>query len=462
MLLRFEPYPQQLEAVRYWLDDETEEIAFGGAKYGGKSHLGCNLIFCDALTYPETDYFIARESLNDLRKHTLPSVNEVFQRWGIAIGDYARFNGQDNFYQINNGSRVLLIEARELPSDPNFERYGSMQMTRGWIEEGSQVSELAKNNLKATIGRRNNDRYGLKGKLLITCNPRKPHWLERDFYRPHVEGRLPRTRKFVRSLPTDNLKGNPEYIDALSRIPDPIMRARLFEGSWDYDNDPAKLLDPIALASIFTNVWVPEGDKALICDVALEGADDMTMGYFNGWRLEELVVIPKSKGPEAIAAIAAMEIKHQVPRTNIVIDSDGIGGPIAHHFDGCFQFKANASVVVTGDPLNYKDFKSQCAWRLKSVVNGNGLFVAPTEHGDRVTNELGSLRKADVDTDKKLSIQSKKEQKKLLGGKSPDVGDLFIMRAALDIRPNSSLGEVFATRAAGIPDRAETPFLEWE
>ena len=66
---------------------------------------------------PETNFFIARESLNDLRKYTVPSVMEVFQSWGINFADYGKFNGMDNFFQFNNGSRVPLLQAGYMPSD---------------------------------------------------------------------------------------------------------------------------------------------------------------------------------------------------------------------------------------------------------------------------------------------------------------------------------------------------------
>ena len=79
---------KQLEAAEAWLDDTTEEILFGGGKAGGKSFLGCTLIFGDALIYPNTHYFIARKELNDLRKFTIPSIHEVFENWKLKIDDH--------------------------------------------------------------------------------------------------------------------------------------------------------------------------------------------------------------------------------------------------------------------------------------------------------------------------------------------------------------------------------------
>ena len=53
--------PKQIEAIRYWSDQTTEKILYGGAKGGAKSYTGCAIIFADALIYPGTQYFIARK-----------------------------------------------------------------------------------------------------------------------------------------------------------------------------------------------------------------------------------------------------------------------------------------------------------------------------------------------------------------------------------------------------------------
>ena len=124
---------KQKLAAKYWIDDETEELLYGGAKYGGKSFLGCSLIFGDALIYPETYYFIARNSLTDLRKYTIPSIHEVFRTWGLEVDAYAKYNGQDSYFELYNKSRVYLLNAEYSPRDPDFHRFGSIQMTRGWF-----------------------------------------------------------------------------------------------------------------------------------------------------------------------------------------------------------------------------------------------------------------------------------------------------------------------------------------
>jgi phage terminase large subunit len=110
---------KQLQAVKYWIDDTTIDIAYGGSKGSGKSFLGCSLICADALMYPGTHYFIARKTLTDLRKFTIPSVHEILDIWGIGK-EYYKYNGQDNYFHFHNGSKIFLLDAKYQPSDPNL------------------------------------------------------------------------------------------------------------------------------------------------------------------------------------------------------------------------------------------------------------------------------------------------------------------------------------------------------
>ena len=151
--------PKQKQAAKYWLDSETEELVYGGAKGGAKSFLGCSLIFSDALVYPGTHYFIARKDLNDLKKFTTPSIHEVFELWGVDFDKYVKYNGQDNYFELYNKSRVYYLDCKPQPSDPEYHRFGSMQFTRGWAEEIGQINSLSLVNLAVSVGRWKNEQY---------------------------------------------------------------------------------------------------------------------------------------------------------------------------------------------------------------------------------------------------------------------------------------------------------------
>ena len=276
--------PKQLKAAEYWIDDETDELLYGGAKAGGKSFLGASLIFGDALIYPETHYFIARQELIDLRKFTIPTIHEVIKNFGLKVDDYMSFNGQDNVFNLTNGSKVYLIACKEIPSDPLYERFGSMQMTRGWIEEGGEVAEAAKANLKLSIGRWKNDVYNLKAKLLITANPKKG-WMKRDFVDPFKQDLLPKSRKYIQAFATDNSYLPDGYVQTLAAEKDTVRRQRLYEGNWDYDEDKDSLISYDALTDAFSTTIVKDGSKYFVCDIARLGQDSTVFSFWNGLEL---------------------------------------------------------------------------------------------------------------------------------------------------------------------------------
>ena len=444
--------PKQIKAAEYWLDNETEELLYGGAKGGGKSFLGCSLIFGDALIYPETHYFVARGELIDLRKFTIPSIEEVFQKWKLNIGEYASFNGQDNCYTLYNKSKVFLIACKVIPSDPMFERFGSMQMTRGWIEEAGEVAEAAKANLWLSVGRWKNDIYGLKKKLLITANPKKG-WMKREFVDLWKQNLLPKNRKFVQAFATDNKYLPEDYVASLRNEKDKVRRQRLWEGSWDYDEDQDSLISYDALSDAFSNTITKDGKKYLIIDVARLGKDTTTFNYWDGLELTKIEIFEKQDTQKTIQMAKDRAAAERIPYSNIMIDEDGIGGAVVDGMWGVRGFVANSSPIPTATEIrskqsriensfipkaNFANLKSQCAWKVAELINEHKIAFQVPEYREKIIEELTALlRQKDVDNDRKLQIKPKDEVKEELG-KSPDIGDPIIYRAWFELQKEAS------------------------
>ena len=433
--LRFKPNLRQREAIVRWNDSTTVELVYGGAKYGGKSFLGGTLIFHDALVYSDTAYFIARKELNDLRKHTLPTIFEVFKYWNLPFDKYASYNGQDNYFDLYNGSRVYLLDCKRNPSDPLYERFGSMQMTRGWIEEGGEIEGLAKENLLVSIGRKNNELHGLRRKLLITCNPKK-NFLYTDFYKPFVNRTLTPDKAFIRALPDDNTFGNQEYIKGLKNTKDKTMRERLVLGNWEYDDDPNALITYDAITAIFTNDHVPAvGFKYITADVARFGKDKTIIRVWHGMRVIQRIVLTGSKVTETAARIREVAGKHQIPMMRVIVDEDGIGGGVVDIL-GCKGFVAASSPVNPKAGENYRNLKSQCAYKLAEVVNEAQIYEDCKDEADRelLIADLEQIKQHAMDNDTtKRSVMSKDEVKAILQ-RSPDDGDTYIMRMYFELK----------------------------
>lgn len=438
---------KQIAAAEAWIDQTTEQILYGGGKGGGKSYLGCSLIFADALMYAGTHYFIARKELNDLRKYTVPSIHEVFRNWSLDIEKYAPFNGQDNIFNLHNGSKVYLISCDDKPSDPLFERFGSMQMTRGWLEEAGEIPEAAKANLWLSIGRWMNDKYNLKKKLLITANPKKG-WLKREFVDPFYLGVLEPVKKFIKALATDNKYLSTDYLNTLSSEKDLIRRQRLWEGSWDYDEDKDSLIISDSLSDAFTNTIVKSNGKYLTIDVARLGNDSTVFSYWDGLELYLVEKFQKQDTEETKKKVKDRASEHRIPYSHIMVDEDGIGGAVVDGLLGVKGFVANSAAIPTATEIrervsrvkhsfvpkvNFKNLKSQCGWKLAELINEHKVsFAVPNYRGEIIEDLSAMLRDKAVDGDQKKMLRSKDSVKEEIS-RSPDVGDTILMRAWFEL-----------------------------
>jgi len=424
---------KQKEVAKLWIDNVTEEIVYGGSKGSGKSYLGCSLIFGDAFIYPETHYFIARKTLNDLRKFTIPSIYEVFSHWGIT-DEHFKFNAQDNIFYLTNGSKVYLLDAKDMPSDPNFERFGSMQMTRGWIEEAGEFSTNAKNNLSASVGRWKNEKYSLTGKILMSCNPSK-NFLYFDYYQVNKKGELPIQKAFIQALPEDNKMIDAGYLERLKRTLSKDQRERLLHGNWEYDDDPTMLVTYDAMSDLFTNTVPDNTQRYLVVDVARLGKDRTVLHYWVGNNLMETIEYTVQDLAVTAEKIKEFAIQRNIPYSQIVIDENGVGGGLVDMLRGVKGFisQTTASLNKLGMKNNYTNFKSECAFTLANKINMHQIAIKTDTHKQQIIDEL-SVLKSDKENPEKYGIIKKDDMKDLLG-RSPDHLDCLIMRMYFEIYP---------------------------
>lgn len=437
---------RQKEAAEYWFDDTTEQILFGGAKYGGKSVVGSHLIFGDALTYPGTLYFIARETLQRLKQFTTPSIREVFGFWGLSQEDLAPYNGGDNAFHLYNGSKVYYLEAKYLPRDPMYQRFGSMQFTRGWIEESGEVDAQAAKMLFASVGRWKNREYGLKKKMLLTANPHKGYGYD-YFYLPAKQGTLPDSMKFVKALPQDNKAGDPDYVRTLEELSDQVMRERLFLGNWEYDDDPTALCHYDDIVAIFDRSRVPgdeelaRGKMYLTADIARLGSDKAVIMAWSDWYVLEMITLDVSKITDIQETITAMQTRWNIPNNRCLADEDGLGAGVVDTLN-IQGFVNNARPLPESMGQRgrvrpqYANLQSQCGYGLARIIGENRILFAcdtSSDERDTISRELEELKSWKPDDDNKRRIKPKAEIKKTIG-RSPDYRDTLLMRYYFELR----------------------------
>lgn len=437
---------KQKLAVSYWINNTTSDIVYGGSKGSGKSFLGCSLILGDALIYPGTHYFIARKTLTNLRKFTIPSIEEVLNIWGVSSNEY-NYNGQDNYYEFGNGSKVYLLDAKYLPSDKDYARFGSMQMTRGWIEEAGEFEVEAKNNLAASIGRWKNQgningvKYNLYPKLLQTCNPAK-NYLYADYYKPFKEGKLEAWKAFIPALPQDNKRLSTGYLENLFNSLSQNERERLLFGNWEFGDDPLKLFSEYnKIIELFTNDFIkPSHEKYLTADIAYEGSDIFVIGIWRGLVLEEIIAIDKIDEVLVSKKINDLRVKYAIPLSNVLYDADGLkmfvrASASSGSLNGATAFHNNGKAF---NNEKYFNLKAQCYFKLSDMVKKNEVFISSKVYRKQIIEELEQIKKRIRNDDNEPHrLESKEDIRKRLG-RSPDFSDMLMMRMYFELAPKKA------------------------
>lgn len=431
-------HEKQDEALRILTDDITTEFLYGGAAGGAKSWTGAAWLMLSALAYPDTKWFIGRESLKRLRESTLITFFKVAKAYKIPKHIF-KYNGQDHYIQFTNGSRIDLLDLRYLPSDQLYERYGSLEYTGGWIEEGGEINFGAYDTLKTRIGRHMNEEYGLKPKIFVTCNPKK-NWMYSYFYKPMKEGLLKLKQKFIQAFVQENPFITTDYIEQLESTTDKAKRERLLKGNWEYDDNPYKLTIYDRILDLWKNDHIEKkGRKYITADVARFGSDLATVGVWEDWDLIEVHEFEISKTTEIQACIQAMRIKHKIPKHNCIADADGVGGGVVDNLD-IIGFVNNAKPFEenTGQSKNapkYKNMQTQLlVYLAEKIINQNKMNISADlseKQKEYIKEELDTIERIpDVDI---VTLVDKTQIKQNIG-RSPDYRDMILMRCYFDFK----------------------------
>lgn len=439
-IVNITPTPKQHLAWQKLKDDYTREVLYGGAAGGGKTHLGCEWTFTNSIFYPGTHWYIARDTLKDLRESTLISWYKMLAHHKIRPDQFFKYNGQDYYFKFHNNSYVWLLDCGYYPSDPMFERFGSREFTGGWNEEGGEQHPMAYEILGSRVGRMMNERYGLLAKRLTTANPKKNFLYDR-FYLPWKNGTLPKDRAFIQALHSDNHyldKGYSAVLEGLTGT----ARARLLEGEWEYENDPACLMTYDKIVDCFSNTHVLAGKKCITLDVARYGGDRITMGEWEGFRVK-ISAWEKCGLPETMRRVEAARARMGLGKSDVLIDSDGVGGGL-EDFGGYKGFVNNARALpdpakpyINGKPNveNFDNMKSQCSFRMADRIMNNGLYIECEEWMQPlIIQEMEQIKQKNMDSDQKNGVLPKEKIKEAIG-RSPDFWDMIMQREWFELKP---------------------------
>lgn len=429
--------PKQELALKYLKDNITTELVYGGAAGGSKTYLGCAWLIMSCMEYPETRWLMGRAVLKQLTQTTLLTFFYVAKQWGLEKDTDYSYNSQSGIITFANKSQIYLKDLFAYPSDPDFDSLGSAEYTGAFIDEASQVTVKCKNIVRSRL-RYKLDEYGLLPKLLMTCNPSK-NFLYTEFYKPWRDGELEPGKAFIPAKIKDNPFLPLAYIKTMMTL-DRVSKERLLYGNWDYDEDPAALMEFDAITDMYTNTvegQIPGKDAAghalpdirkryISADIARMGNDKTVIAVWYGLECVEIRAYKKTSTTTSANLIKDAMRRHQVPASHVIIDEDGIGGGVLDQIYGAKGFIAQTRPFKKE---NYKNLKSQCAFKLAELINTRQLAVRTTN--EQLKNELNlelmQYKRHNIDKDGPLQLIPKELMKMSLG-RSPDYADTLMMR----------------------------------
>lgn len=441
--------PKQKELIKAALTGPETFILYGGAAAGGKSFGCCLVLWYLMRKYPNSRYFVARKHAKDLDRSTVATFFKVLDLVeGRIIKDYDkarfwRYNRQGGFIlHLRNGARLDLLATEYEPTDPNFDRFGSIEFTGGWLEEAQETSRQAADVLTSRIGRHLNKELNIPAKLLLTCNPSKG-WLYTDYYQPFIKNTLQKDKKVILATMQDNKKYlPPEYIERMNAIADPAIRERLTLGVWDWVEDENFLI-PARLLSLAVETPAEKGPIRFGVDIALGGpkADNTVIqGVCGNIILDPVCIKTGDYGgdpafyddwlaAEIYRRIAAITPIETLEPQAIRIDISGVGDAIAQRLKHTYNLPiypfrgSNPPLPRRGSNTKINNIRSQAYWELKEKFRLKKIHLQPN-YNEELYQELINqkyLIKNDI-----IQLEDKGYIRKRLG-KSPDYADSLSM-----------------------------------
>jgi hypothetical protein len=424
----FKPLTRQSEALKFLsVDSDVETILYGGAAGGGKTMLGCMWQILRRLKYPGTRSLIGRAKLDTLKKTTMATFFQVAHEIGLKAGEDFIYNQQSHIIKFSNGSEIILADLFLYPSDPMMTDLGGLEVTDVFIDEATEITEKAYSIVSSRIRYKLNE-FGLKPKILLTCNPSKG-WIYNQFYLPYKNHNLPSHRAFVQALPGDNIHLPDSYVTSLTRLPE-ADRKRLLEGDWEFDNSSDRLYMYDELIRCFREP-MNVGEGYITADIARLGKDRTVLCVWKGLSCIDIIILKQKRQDEVKAEIQRLMNQHQIKLSNVLADADGVGGGLVDSLR-CREF-LNGSKAVRGN--QYMNLKADCYFRLGELIDKNEITL-PIKYQEDIVKELELVRRVDPDKEGKLRVTSKDTISQRTGGISPDIADAIMMRAYFELNRN--------------------------
>ena len=419
MEINFTPTIKQDKVFELFEDEDTTEILFGGGVGAAKTYLMSSLITIKCLQYEGIRVGLCRNELTTLKKTTVVTlISEVFPNFGLVRDEHYNYNQIEGKITFYNGSEIVFQELRHIPSDPNYTRLGGLLLTFAVIDEAGETEAKGKEILQSRIGRWRNETYKIKPLLVMTCNPSR-NFLYEDFYLANKEGTLPYYRKFVNATGLDNPYLSESYIENLKRTLTTSEVNRLLLGNWESQDSPDNLVSSDDILEMYDHsINVNNDDTRYIsADIAFK-QDGCVLFVWEGNDVIDIIKVGKEE--VVLDKIKEVARDYDVQTRYISYDSDGVGQFIRQYLRSAKAIINNGK-VLKGE--NYVNLKAQLYYKLGELIRDGKIKIKTNRYKKELEGELLSIKRKVRDTSQsKMEINSKAEQKKILGH-SPDYAD---------------------------------------
>lgn len=433
------------------LDDPTiGELLLGGSAGGAKTWVMCMMMVTLCRKYPGAKIFLGRKTLRSLKDSTLATlISKVHPFMGVLPSEYSLKN-VDAKLIYNNGSQIIWMELDYHPNDPDFARFGSLEIDYAFLDEAGEITVQAKNAVKSRVGRGiMNSQYGIPGGIVLSCNPSR-NFLRQEYYDPYVKlggggfqkwqigtidingEEVPTYRAFLRISAYDNPFLPKSYIDTLNTLPDQERR-RLLEGDWNYTDDD-NVLFKNGLLDKATTYNPPEQtdkfEKYIGVDVADGGKDHTVFSLINNgvlitqktssvqmnWEKGSSLPLSRLMADELIEFAQKNGFTPKTAR-NIAVETNGVGV-------GIRDMLKDRGWAITEYTATHKS-RSENYYQLMLDMDSGDIKIASDLLGlDDLKRELLAhtyeMRNQDPDVLKKAAL-------KVMLGRSPDYADSFMI-----------------------------------
>lgn len=426
--INFSPTINQDKCWQFLQDKQHSIIFYGGAAGGGKSYLACSWITITCLSLPGVVMGLTRSRLIDLKKSSMITLFLIFKQFGLVEGKQFSFDRTTNIITFWNGSKILMFDSFLYPSDFDFERLSSIEMTGCVIDEASQTSKKAFNIIQTRL-RYKHAEYNLIPKLLICSNPTN-NFIKSEIYLPFQDGTLQEHIAVQLCKAIDNPYIDKSYISNLETLDQPI-KARLLYGDWEYMDNDASIFDNDHLVQMFYNSSFMNNsmNKYLTCDVAALGSDSSVITIWEGLQCIDIQKYNKNTIPQLYTIITNLMTIHHIPIHQVVIDRTGVGTGLHDMLKGSVGFISNS----TPTNIIYKQLKDEMFYKLAEYINTDRIYFSVKKFQDEIVQELQLHSMYNYDKDQKTQITPKDKIKQLLG-RSPDFADALSMRMYFEVK----------------------------